>query len=778
MSHGLDELALKVRQFGIACASLALAVGVACLAGWATGASALRTWVGSSEPIRPVTILSTILLAAAILAPTLLGSRWVRAGRAAALVTVALAVATLSEYVTGRTLGVDQLFLHAHVSANVAETGRRSATGALMMVALGLSTLLLRTARRRAEVVMHGLAMAAALGALLGLIGYASGTTSLYATSGAARWSFPSVLADALLVSALLLLRSDTGLMRLIVAPGPGGRMARSLVPTAVLIPIVGESASRVGEAWGVFGLEFADWLVVSLTCLALAVAVLAVAARIETIDNERVRAEEALQLEQRRVAARQAEIESFYVAAPTGMGRSCNRIIVDGNPALCRMLGYPRDELVGMESRRLYVSEAEAARAGHLLLDRPAGEVGSARCRLRRKDGTTVEALVTSRAVPDDESSATFTFVVVDMTEQVAAEAALRDSERQFRLIAENSPDLIFRSRLTPPIVDYISPAIEEIGFTADEIYADPTLAWNLIEPEDATELLELLATGEPITTTVRWTHPDGALHWSELRTAPFEDEQGRMVGVEGIVRDVTEAVGARNDTERTIELLRRSNAERAELAERLAHVEEEERRLIAQDIHDDSIQVITALALRLDLLADRVDDPELMSALDDARATARAAINRLRDLLFELDSSTLRSEGLPAALSELLELVRQDTGATVHLETELTVPPPPALAGIAYRIATEALVNARKYAHAEHIDVRVESSPEALAISVVDDGRGFEDGLRQHGHLGLVSMRDRAASVGGTSIVTSVVGEGTTVDIRLPMHTMAGAR
>ena len=267
------------------------------------------------------------------------------------------------------------------------------------------------------------------------------------------------------------------------------------------------------------------------------------------------------------------------------------------------------------------------------------------------------------------------------------------------------------------------------------------------------------------------RWQRRDGQPLWVELRGVPVFDDAGALLAFEGVLRDVTEPVNARAERERTFELLRRADEERGRLLSRLVHAQEEERRLIAQDLHDDSIQVLTALAMRLELLADTLDDPTVLSQLAEATRTARSVITGLRGLLFELDPPVLRRDGLAAALGEQLELIRQQTGVDANLENSLAAEPPFETAASAYRIAQEALVNVRKHAQATTLTVRVDGNEAGVTVRVVDNGRGFEMAPEQLGHVGLVSMRERAEMAGGWWQIDSAPGHGTMVEFFLPL-------
>jgi signal transduction histidine kinase len=128
------------------------------------------------------------------------------------------------------------------------------------------------------------------------------------------------------------------------------------------------------------------------------------------------------------------------------------------------------------------------------------------------------------------------------------------------------------------------------------------------------------------------------------------------------------------------------------------------------------------------------------------------------------------LDREGLAGALRVQLEQMRQEVGIEFTLEGEITGPPSPETSGIAYRIAQEALTNIRKHARARHVTVELRRHERALGVRITDDGRGFHNRPGEPGHLGLVSMRERAEMAGGWFRLESEEGAGTMVEFSLP--------
>jgi PAS domain S-box-containing protein len=474
-------------------------------------------------------------------------------------------------------------------------------------------------------------------------------------------------------------------------------------------------------------------------------------------------------------LAAGKAKLETLYRMTPIGIGVNVDRVIQEANPAFCHMLGYSADELIGMKTTALYLSDEEYEAVGEALYatsDR--GGTGTAECKYRRKDGRVIDVFLTVAAIDPENLALGSVWAVVDVTELKLAQEALLESEKRLRRLAENAPDVIFRYRIRPePALEYVNAVVAQLsgGYVPDDFYADPALLWSLVHPDDAGLIEDVLRSDRPVSVVARWRRRDEQLIWVELRGVPVFDEEGELVAFEGIFRDVTEHVNARAERERNFELLRRGDEERGLLLSRLVHAQEEERRLIAQDLHDDSIQVLSALAMRLELLADTLDDPTVLSQLSVATQTARSVITGLRGLLFELDPPVLRREGLAAALDEQLELIRKQTGAEVTLESTLAAEPPFETAAIAYRIAQEALINARKHAQATQFTVRLDGNADGFTVRVVDNGCGFEMMPEQLGHLGLVSMRERAEMAAGWWQIDSAPGHGTMVEFFLPL-------
>jgi signal transduction histidine kinase len=197
-------------------------------------------------------------------------------------------------------------------------------------------------------------------------------------------------------------------------------------------------------------------------------------------------------------------------------------------------------------------------------------------------------------------------------------------------------------------------------------------------------------------------------------------------------------------------------------------------ERQRLSRELHDSVSQALYGIGLGAETTRALLErDPAQASRSNDyVRALAAIAMAEMRALIFELRPESLEGEGLVAGLRKQAAAMAARFG--VPVETTLCQEPPASLAAkeALYRIALEALHNAFKHAQPRRVELRLAlSAPEqALLLEVRDDGQGFATGGSFPGHLGLRSMAERAARLGGTGTVESTPGRGTCVRARIP--------
>lgn len=226
-----------------------------------------------------------------------------------------------------------------------------------------------------------------------------------------------------------------------------------------------------------------------------------------------------------------------------------------------------------------------------------------------------------------------------------------------------------------------------------------------------------------------------------------------------------------------RLFERVRDQEHVRRELLQRLLVTQEEERRRIAQDLHDHAGQMMTALIIQLAQLTSQAEKESMQMAggLRKLHALAQQGLDELRKLVYELRPSILDDLGLGPAVRWYADTYVRPAGLEVDMRIEdLTARLPQEIETAAFRIIQEAVTNVLRHARARALEIRVSRRGDELLVFVRDDGQGFDPGQlsAQTRTLGLHGMRERAQLVGGSLQVLSVPGVGTTVLARLPLH------
>ncbi len=205
--------------------------------------------------------------------------------------------------------------------------------------------------------------------------------------------------------------------------------------------------------------------------------------------------------------------------------------------------------------------------------------------------------------------------------------------------------------------------------------------------------------------------------------------------------------------------------------LARALA-AQEQERKHLARELHDETAQALTSILLGLKPLERSAATPDDRAAVATLRELVVSTLQGVRRLAVELRPSALDDFGLETAADRLVSTFRESTGLRVDLETRLgEVRLPTEIETILYRIVQEALANVVKHAEASQVSIVLTQSEHAVTAVIEDDGRGFDPNATGDDALGLVGMQERIALVGGRLRIESSQGAGTTIAAEVPI-------
>ncbi|HYC35257.1 MAG TPA: PAS domain-containing sensor histidine kinase [Usitatibacter sp.] len=433
-------------------------------------------------------------------------------------------------------------------------------------------------------------------------------------------------------------------------------------------------------------------------------------------------------------------------------------------NPRLCEILGYGADEILGMDLADI-VTDEDRERLRENRARAAAGDASAlvATYRVRRKDGRVIYLGVGGRLI-EQEGRRTVLGVAEDLTDRVQERALRVEAEAHYTALAEQS--FVGTYIRDEERVLYASPKLLELlGCTREEL--GPQFLFRFIVEEDrplleASRARRAAGAMGPLRTTFRLRRKDGAVRHVEVESKVVEIA-GRRENV-GIVQDVT-------DRELSAAALRQSYERMQALSERVLDIQEEERRAISLELHDDVGQSLVALRIGLHRLAERLD-PAQAQLLEHCVEVTSSVQRKVREMSLQLHPPELAEVGLREALRWLAEGQRRITDMDIRCDfagEERRLPAP--LESACYRICQEAINNATRHSHAATIRVELAMQAAAVMLAVSDDGVGFDPREQRErapdgGNLGLIGMEQRARRAGGRLEVRSAPGQGARIE------------
>lgn len=425
-------------------------------------------------------------------------------------------------------------------------------------------------------------------------------------------------------------------------------------------------------------------------------------------------------------------------------------------NSALCSMLGFSEEEMRGKHCVEFSPDE-DAQKDWALFQQLKAGTIDhyTLEKRFIRKDGGLTWGRLSISLLNHHASS-----LVVAMVEDVTP---VRESEERFRLVANAAPVMIWMSGIDSLCTYFNEPWL---AFRGRSLQAEIGSGWTTgVHPEDLQECIDTylhaFTRRDPFTMEYRIRRYDGEYRWIFDSGVPRFGRDGTFEGYIGSAVDVTD----------------RKRAEEAvvNLGRKLIEAQEEERRNLARELHDDIGQKLAMLSLELQEAAAVVPISELAlhNQLESLVERTSDVIEDVRALSHQLHSSKLETVGLVAAIRGFCREFSEQRRVQVsfmHNEVPDDIAQPVALC--LFRVLQEALSNAAKHSGARQAEARLVRDGEDLQLSIRDAGVGFDPSTAMYNEgIGLISMRERVNIAKGTITIKSKPQEGTEIIVRVPI-------
>jgi len=369
------------------------------------------------------------------------------------------------------------------------------------------------------------------------------------------------------------------------------------------------------------------------------------------------------------------------------------------------------------------------------------------------------------------DESKITLS-IIKDITERKKSELELRDSESKFKMLFNNANDAVFVTQLSDEktygdFIEVNEVACSRLGYTKEEFLLLSPSA--IVAPKSIVDfnynMNRLLKESHVIYDLVHRAK-DRKLIPVEINSHLFfYNEKPTILS---IARDITERKQAEEKLRRTSKLLR-------ELATHLQSIREEERTMIAQEIHDELGQVLTALKIQISLLANKLNDDQkpLKQKINSLLNMIDASVESVQKISAKLRPGILDELGLIAAIEWQTEEFEKMTNVKCSLvlpKEELVLEKDKSTA--IFRILQEALTNIARHSQATKVLISLLNHKSNVSLEIQDNGKGITpDQIKDFKSLGIHGMEERAMVFGGEVYIEGITGKGTTVKVEIPI-------
>jgi PAS domain S-box-containing protein len=346
------------------------------------------------------------------------------------------------------------------------------------------------------------------------------------------------------------------------------------------------------------------------------------------------------------------------------------------------------------------------------------------------------------------------------------STEEALKLSEEHYRSLIESSSDCIYQLTLDGDYLSMNSKMHSFLDSSAGVERAGNHFAGQVSgKPETVLKAINRAGHGETTPVRYRSIHRQGTEVWWDAVLSPVKDLDGNVISILGISRDITERIRAEEE-------LRGSHARLRKLSAHLQSITEEERTRIAREVHDELGQVLTALKMDTAWLAKRLPsgNQELHDKAGNMLKLIDDVIQSVKRICTELRPTLLDHLGISAAIEWQAEEFRKRTGLDLDLHL-YSVFAGKHVSTMLFRVLQEALTNVSRHAQATKVKVMLRKEGPNIIMRITDNGKGIKrEHLRKPQSFGLLGMKERVHSIGGSFSIRGIRNGGTSIKVTVP--------
>jgi PAS domain S-box-containing protein len=346
-----------------------------------------------------------------------------------------------------------------------------------------------------------------------------------------------------------------------------------------------------------------------------------------------------------------------------------------------------------------------------------------------------------------------------------------LKQSEERYRDLIENSTEMIYQTDKKRFFVSANRTMLDKLGYLPEELSG--MKMDNIVPASECEKVIEhaqkVVENGSDSIETMFLTKK-GQIVYVEINSSATHDSKDNFIQARSFVRDITE--------KKKVEVAEKHEKDLQLLSSQIISVQEEERRRISRELHDDAGQALTAMKINLEMLENEIPESStnIRKRLTETKQLLTHTLKEVRSLSFELRPSLLDHFGILSAIRGYSKNFSERTNINVEvLGKNITERFPPEIEILFYRCAQEALTNVAKHSEAKNVTIDIAQYEDNLRMKIKDSGNGFD--VNRHfeknvngSSLGLFGMRERVALLGGKLKIHSEKNRGTELEILAP--------